>query len=331
MKDQQLMKRVSSWLALAGLVCISKSFAVTLDDIQFWTGSGTNRAAMVIEWSTPESFGISTVPAPIADKSLVWGYRFNGAATAAEMFLSIAAADPRFYAVGSVHPQWGLGITALGYHLGGNGVSGLTDGTVTNYFSSGLQTNLTVYMDMAAPLNPGDLFWGGWEGPNWETWRDLGGNGGFSSMPDRGANQYWTPTDIAYFSAGYHGQWEFTYGLSSLPLTNGSWIGFTISAGPYDWDNSPSAPYNAHKHAPALPDPAITALVKNLVAAKQAGQWRAQFTSCTNWDYSLERSTNLINWITVVTNTAGNGGSLEITDPSPAADRAFYRVRAEQP
>jgi hypothetical protein len=103
----------------------------------------------------------------------------------------------------------------------------------------------------------------------------------------------------------------------------------SVAAGP--WDFELSAPYNAHKRAPALPDPAVTALVKNLIIAKQAGQWRAQFTSCTNWNYSLERSTNLQSWITVVTNTTGNGGSFEITDPLPAADRAFYRVRAEQP
>ena len=77
--------------------------------------------------------------------------------------------------------------------------------------------------------------------------------------------------------------------------------------------------------------PAITALVKNLVVTKQAGQWRAQFITCTNWNYSLERSTNLQSWPTVVTNVAGNNGSLEVTDPLPAVDKAFYRVRAEQP
>ena len=65
------MKKIGLSLALASLLFVSKSPAVSLDEIQFWTGSGTNRAALVVEWSTPESFGPSSVPAPVADKSLV--------------------------------------------------------------------------------------------------------------------------------------------------------------------------------------------------------------------------------------------------------------------
>ena len=47
------MKKISLSLALAGLFVVAKSSAVSLDGIQFWIGSGTNRAALVIEWSTP--------------------------------------------------------------------------------------------------------------------------------------------------------------------------------------------------------------------------------------------------------------------------------------
>src|ERR1035438_5012145 len=107
------MKKIRSWLALAGLFLVSKSSAVPLDGIQFWTGTGTNRAALVVEWSTPESLADTTVPPPIADKSLVWGYRFNGTATAAKMFTAIVAADLRLYAVGTVDPQYGLGIYGI--------------------------------------------------------------------------------------------------------------------------------------------------------------------------------------------------------------------------
>ena len=94
-------------LALAGVFLVSKSSAVSFNDIQFWIGSGTNRAGLVIEWSTPESFGYTTVPAPIADKSLVWGYRFNGTATGAQMFNAIVAADPRLYAVEAFYAGYG--------------------------------------------------------------------------------------------------------------------------------------------------------------------------------------------------------------------------------
>ena len=328
MKDQHL-KQIRSWLAVAGLFVTVKMSAVSFNDVQFWTGSGTNRAALVIEWRGPEDFTGTSVPAPIADKSLVWGYRFNDLKTAEAMLDAIAAADPRFYVVKKYY-SFGHVIYGLGFHLNG-GDLGLTDGSVTNFFTNGQLTNSTVNIDAAAPLNLGDLYWGGWNGPSWELWTEAGGNGGFPSCPDRGTNAYWTSTDPDYFSSGYHGQWDLAYGVSSLQLTNGSWIGFSISAGPYDWNNSPGAPYNTHKHAPAEPDPTITALVKNFAGGLQSGQWLAQFVSCTNWNYALERSTDLQSWATVTNTIPGNGNGLNLADPAPPAGQAFYRVRAEQP
>ena len=53
--------------------------STTFDSIKFWTGTGINKAAMVIQWNdggTP--------------KSMVWGYRWNGTATSFDMFQSIA-------------------------------------------------------------------------------------------------------------------------------------------------------------------------------------------------------------------------------------------------
>ena len=61
-------------LATAGFALVSTVRAISLDDIQIWTGSGTNRAALVIEWNSPEVYNSTTVSAPIANKTLVWGY-----------------------------------------------------------------------------------------------------------------------------------------------------------------------------------------------------------------------------------------------------------------
>ncbi len=324
------MKNIGLWLALTGLVCVSSSPAVSFDNVQFWIGSGTNRAGLIIEWSTPESTLGSTVPAPVADKSLVWGYRFNGTATASEMFNAIVAADPRLYAVESIDPTYGTGVYGIGFHLGGGGDLGITDGSATNFFPNGILTNATVDVDAAAPLNPGDLYWSGLYGPNWETWNELGDAGGFAISPDRGTNPYWTPDDPANPYSGVHGQWEFAQqGLDGLQLTNGSWIGFTVAAGEYEFDLT--APYNAHKHAPANPDAGITALVKNLTGGFQAGGWQMQFQSCTTWLYSLERSPDFQNWTDVVSGVAGNGTGLLIADPAPPAGQAFYRIRADHP
>jgi hypothetical protein len=329
LKDQ-LMKKSFVALALAGLCFVAKSSAVSLNEIQFWIGSGTNQAALVIEWSTPESFGYTTVPAPIADKSLIWGYRFNGTATAAQMFSAIVAADPRLYAVEIIDPKYGLGVFGIGFHLGGGGDLGITDGTATNYFTNGVLTNATIDVDAAAPLNTGDLYWGGLGGPNWELWTEQGDAGGLLNCPDRGTNTYWTSTDPVYDSSGFDGQWDFAQaGLAGLQLTNGSWIGFSVAAGEYEPDLD--APYNAHKHAPAEPDPVITALIKNLTGGFQGGQWQGQFLSCTNWFYSLERSTDLQSWTTVTNGISGNATNLVTVDPAPPTDKAFYRVRADLP
>ena len=102
-----------------------------------------------------------------------------------------------------------------------------------------------------------------------------------------------------------------------------------MAAGEYEPDLD--APYNAHKHAPAEPDPVITALIKNLTGGFQGGQWQGQFLSCTNWLYSLERSTDLQSWTTVTNGISGNATNLVTVDPAPPTDKAFYRVRADLP
>jgi hypothetical protein len=321
------MKKWFVMLAIASLFLVSKSFAVSFDDIQFWTGSGTNRAALVIEWSTPESFAGSTVPAPVADKSLVWGYRFNGTATGTQMLTAILAADPRFYVLADTN-YGSLFIDGVGYSLDGSNAIGVTDGSVTNFFTSNFLTNFTVDIDAAFSLNTNDLYWGGFNGPGWEFWTELGDAGGFMNCPDRGTNAYWTPTDPNDYT-GVHGQWELAqYGLDGLYLTNGSWIGFSVAAGEYESDLS--APYNAHKHAPQEPDVNITAVVKNLSSGFQGGQWRAQFLSVSNWNYTLQRSTDLQSW-SDTSNATGGGTDLFLSDTNPPTDHAFYRVKAESP
>jgi hypothetical protein len=325
------VKKISSWLAVAGLFVVSKSSAVSFNDVQFWTGTGTNRAALVVAWSAPESYGISTVAAPIADKSLVWGYRFDGTATATEMLRAILDADPRLYVVADM--TWGTYVEGIGFNLDGTGVAGITDGTNTDYFNTNFVTSFSADIDVAGPLNAGDLYWGGYYGPNWETWTEAGDAGVFFNSPDRGANPYWTADDPDVPWSGKHGQWELAQlGLDSLKVTNGSWIGFSVAAGELDFFNTTvDAPFYVHKHAPIQPDAALTALVKNFAGGLQGGQWQAQFVSCTNWTYSLERSTNLLTWASVTNGALGNGGHLNLFDDAPPADRAYYRIRAEHP
>jgi hypothetical protein len=246
------------------------------------------------------------------------------------MFIAIVASDPRLYAVISMDPYYGLAILGIGFHLGGMGDDGITDGLNTNYFTGGFLTNATVNVDAAAPVNTNDLYWSGWYGPSWEIWTEKDGVGGLLNSPERGTNAFWTPDNSADpDSLGIHGQWQLNWGASSWPLTNGSWIGLTISAGEFEYDTV--SPYFIHKHAPSSPDAGITALVKNLVGGFQGGHWQAQFLSCTNWQYALERSSNLEQWITLTNGVPGNNATVNLADFAPQGNQAFYRVRADLP
>ncbi len=255
------MKKVRAALALAGFALAVNVHAISTNDIQLWTGSGTNHAAMVIEWNSPEVFNLTTVPAPVANKTLVWGYEFDGTATGTQMLNAVLASDPRLYAV--VDNTYGTFVEAIGYNLNGNGLIGVSDGSETynaTAFVNGDLLNSNLNPDSAYPLNSGDLFWSGYFGPNWNVWNELGDDGGFSSSPDRGTNQYWDS------DTGIQGQWEFAnYGLDELPVQDGSWIGFSVAAAGYDTNSADpaTAAFNNDEQAPPSPDGTYVAYVCN--------------------------------------------------------------------
>ena len=64
-----------------------------------------------------------------------------------------------------------------------------------------------------------------------------------------------------------------------------------------------------------------------------AGQvWQVQFLSQTNWFYTLERTSDFQNWISVAPTTIGTGATLILSDANPPLSSArFYRVRASRP
>ena len=251
------MRTVRSLLALPGLFLAIHSSAIGLDDIQLWSGAGTNRAALVVEWNSPEVFNNTSVPAPVANKTMVWGFRFNGGSTGSTMLASVVQADSKLYFV-IAESSFGTFIDAIGYNLSGDGVIGVTDGTTTNWIIGGISTNSTVNPDAVGPVNASDLFWSGYNGPYWQTWNELGDNGGFTNSPNRGSSHYYDP--VTY----NHGQWASALsGIDDLPLTDGSWIGFSVSAAGYTSDTNDPA-YNAYTYdeqAPPSPDGSYTAYV----------------------------------------------------------------------
>jgi hypothetical protein len=251
---------VVATLAIASLA--TQIQATGLDDLQFWTGTGTNRAALVIHWSPPEVRNNTSVPDPIADKSLAWGFRWNGSATGEQMFKAVLAADPRLFTSINVS-AFGTSILGFGYDLNNNRVFGLRHGTnvvAPAGFTNGIVVLPTSSADQSQSLDPGDLYWAGWFGAGWETWHEQAGAGGFTSAPDRGASPYWIPGDPQQPYFGDHGQWHLAdLGMSDIQLKDGSWLGFSVGGGGLDFAN-PTAPgtvaYSFHKQAPASPESA---------------------------------------------------------------------------
>lgn len=70
--------------------------------------------------------------------------------------------------------------------------------------------------------------------------------------------------------------------------------------------------------------------VQNLTGAFKDGLWQAQFTSRTNWIYTLQRTANSGFWSDVAS-APGNGSVLSLKDTNPPPATALYRVRSNRP
>ena len=69
---------------------------------------------------------------------------------------------------------------------------------------------------------------------------------------------------------------------------------------------------------------------RNLEYSFANGTAQMRLGTYINWNYTLERSTNLISWNDVSASVSGDGGVSTLTDTNPPAGGAFYRVRASQ-
>jgi len=176
---------------LAGLVLVPAAHADLFDNIQFWVGTGTNRAALEIDWNDGQ-----------ANDALVWGYCWDSSATGGEMLEAIVAADPRLYAE--------VGGTGSGAYLDGLGFrpSGDQDFQLNPPLSFNSQhlANDDNANSSRTAVTPGD-FW--MEGFSWP---------GFWS--------YWLSTD-SRLSADYS-DWSFSnFGMGDRVLANGDVDGWS--------------------------------------------------------------------------------------------------------
>ncbi|MFR9166393.1 MAG: DUF5074 domain-containing protein [Dysgonomonas sp.] len=86
----------------------------TFDDIKFWVGEGSNKAALVIQWNDGK-------PGEDAADALVWGYKWDGETTGYKMITDIAKFDPRFYILVNPDNSYGSTIGGIGFDYNGYG------------------------------------------------------------------------------------------------------------------------------------------------------------------------------------------------------------------
>lgn len=72
-----LISTLAAFATLISPLCAAP--VVSFDDITYWVGSGSNRAALVIDWNDGTSV-----------ESYAWGFRWNGTATGEDMLRAIA-------------------------------------------------------------------------------------------------------------------------------------------------------------------------------------------------------------------------------------------------
>ena len=118
--------------ALAGAFSSTAANAAdfTFNDIHYWIGEGTNRAAVVLDWNNGQP-----------GSSLAWGVRWNGASTNLTEILGRLDREDRRLAAEIVGGSWGSWILGFGYDADG-------DSGVFNSVSPGVATDRDDFVAM---------------------------------------------------------------------------------------------------------------------------------------------------------------------------------------
>jgi len=160
------MKKLSIIALLVVATAFGHAQTFSFDQIVNWTGTGSNEAAMLIDWQDGTMY-----------PALVWGYRWDGTATGEQMLLAIEAADPDLMVEITTY-SFGDAVTALGFNgsaYGPNGPgshyeSGFAVGTPgfwAYYLGSG--TSYPAWQESATGAGDRTLSNDDWDGWSWSA------------------------------------------------------------------------------------------------------------------------------------------------------------------
>ncbi|MGN0224354.1 MAG: leucine-rich repeat protein [Muribaculaceae bacterium] len=196
----------------------------TFDMIESWTGEGENRAALVIQWNAD---GETT--------ALVFGYRWDGQATGADMMRAVTEANPRLYSLmqytnvsSPTDPLGGYTICGIGWDADNDGEISISDGTDVYSNDTGWFKHPRGY----DPVSGGSIDY------DYDDWfsldeDDFWGAGWYLS--------YWS----YWVKSSQEAQFSYSsWGASGRVLTDGCWDGWNFALNMYasSWKKFAPAP-----------------------------------------------------------------------------------------
>jgi hypothetical protein len=141
--------------------------AVTFDDIQFWVGAGSNRAAFIVDWR-------DDIDPAINPESLLWGYQWDGDANIEQMVRAVAAADDRFFATLGAEGAFGTPVFGFGYDIDNDGFAIENSASMTRFdaadFIDGVLQVATGEVDGFDADDADDHYEAGWFNGFWGLW-----------------------------------------------------------------------------------------------------------------------------------------------------------------
>lgn len=191
--------KLAALLLVVGALGAKAQLVQSFDDIQFWTGSGENRSALVLQWND------GGTPA-----SLAWGYRWSGNATGVGMLKAIAGqttvspdGDPGTILETASGADARMTLSIVRYGFG--------DAIYAMSFHDGITARSRA--DWASGYWAYDIF---------------GGNFDYTNYGDPTVLTYSTPGSVSYSSVTW---FSSPIGASDRELVDGSWDAFHFAPG----------------------------------------------------------------------------------------------------
>lgn len=198
----------------------------SFDDIESWAGEGEKKAGLIIQWNCNGE-----------ETALVFGYRWDGEATGADLLKAVAKANPRLYTLmqytnvsSPTDPNGGYTVNGIGWDADDDGDISLIDTGHNNE----IYKSADGFFENPRGYKPGQ---GGSSDYDYDNWiagdsGDYWGAGWYKSYWS-----YWvggSPSNLGYSSGGASGR----------VLKDGDWDGwnFSLNMSSYPWKTLAAAP-----------------------------------------------------------------------------------------